>query len=159
MERIEIDYLELEREVIHFISQNTTWVLATAAGNHVTARSIFTVSNGLIIFFQTDKIFLKYKQIMMNSDIALCRDNFQIEGKAREIGHPLDAKNLVYSDLFRQHHPLAYKRYSTIKTETLFEIRPTQITIWKHTDKQSYRDMLMIVSKKAYRENYVTHSH
>ena len=94
MERFEIDFLELEREVIRFISQNTTWVLATGSGNHVTARSIFTVSNGLVFFFQTDKNFLKYKQI----------------------------------------------------------------TIWKHTDKQTYRDMLMIFSKKDYRENYIGHS-
>jgi len=63
MERIESDFPELEREIIHFISQNSTWILATAAGNHLTARSIFTVDIGMNFFFQTDRNFLKYKQM------------------------------------------------------------------------------------------------
>lgn len=90
MERVEIDFLELEREVMHFISHNTTWVLSNAVEKHVTARSIFTAGNGLIFFFQTDKNFLKHKQMTLNPNVALCRDNFQIEGMAKEIGHPLE---------------------------------------------------------------------
>ncbi len=158
MERIELDFLELEREIIHFISQNTTWVLATATGNHVTARSIFTVNIGMNFFFQTDRNFLKYKQITINPNVALCRDNYQIEGAAKELGHPLEGKNAAINNLFRQHHALAYKRYSLIKTATMFEIRPTQVTIWKHTDKQTCRDILMFLSRKAYRETYIMHS-
>ena len=156
MERMDIDFLALEQEVISLINQSSTWVLATAAGNHVTARTVFTVSNGVVIFFQTDRNFVKYKQMSMNPNVALCRDNYQIEGKAKEIGHPLDMKNSAISNLFRQHHPLAYKRYSGRKTETLFEVHPTQVTIWKQTDAQAYRDILMIVAKKAYREPYIT---
>lgn len=155
MESIELDFLELEREVIHFINQNFTWVLATAAGNHVTARSVFTVSSDMKMYFQTDINSLKNKQITVNHNIALCRDNFQIEGIAKEIGHPQDAKNLSISNLFRQHHPIASKRYSSLPTIRLFEIFVTQVTIWKHTDSQTNRDILAIISRKAYREPYL----
>lgn len=158
MEQTDIDFLALEREVISFINQSSTWVLATAAGNHVTARTVFTVSNGIVIFFQTDKNFVKYKQLVMNPNVALCRDNYQIEGKAKEIGHPLEMKNSAVSNLFRQHHPLAYKRYSGLKAETLFEVHPTQVKIWKHTDMQTCLDTLLIIAKKAYREQYVKHT-
>jgi uncharacterized pyridoxamine 5'-phosphate oxidase family protein len=149
MERIDVDFLELEREVMNYISQHSTWVLATAAGTHVTARNVFTVSNGIVIFFMTDRNFVKYKQLTLNPNVALCRDNYQIEGKA---------KNIAVSDLFRKHHPLAHKRFAALKTEVLFEIHPTQISIWKQTDKHTYRDTLTIIAKKAYRDHYMTHS-
>ena len=158
MERSEIDFLDLEREIIHYISQSSTWVLATAAGPHVTARTVFTVSNGVVIFFMTDKNFLKYKQLTMNPSVALCRENYSIEGKAREIGSPMDSKNSAVSALFRQRHPLAFKRFAALKAETFFEIHPTQISIWKQTDRQTYRDTLQIIAKKAYRDQYITHT-
>ena len=158
MERVEIDFLDLQREIINYISSTSSWVLATAAGTHVTARTIFTVSNGVVIFFMTDKNFVKYKQLTMNSTVALCRDNYSIEGKAREIGSPMDLKNSDISSLYRQHHPLAFKRYAALKTETFFEIHPTQISIWKQTEKQTYRDSLQIIAKKAYRDQYMTYA-
>ncbi len=158
MERMDIDYLALEREAIAFINSNFIWVLATAVGNQVTARTVFTVSNGVVIFFQTDKNSTKYRQLAANPNVALCRDHVQIEGKAREIGSPLDSKNLPLSHLFQQHHPLAYKRYSGNKTEALFEVHPTQVTLWKHNDRQTYRDILQIIAKKAYRVLDVAHA-
>jgi len=158
MERFDIDFLDLEREIIHYISQSSSWVLATAAGPHVTARTVFTVSNGIVIFFMTDKNFLKYKQLTMNPSVALCRENYSIEGKAREIGSPMDSKNSAISSLYRQHHPLAFKRYAALKTETFFEIHPTQISVWKQTERQTYRDVLQRIAKKAYRDQYMTYS-
>lgn len=158
MERLEIDFLDLEREIIHYINQSSAWVLATAAGPHVTARTVFTVSNGVVIFFMTDKNFQKYKQMTMNPTVALCRENYSIEGKAKEIGSPMDSKNSAVGSLYRQHHPLAYKRFAALKTETFFEIHPTQVSIWKQTDRQTYRDTLQIIAKKAYRDQYMTYS-
>jgi len=158
MERLEIDFLDLEREVINYINQSSTWGLATAAGPHVTARTVFTVSNGIVIFFMTDKNFLKYKQLTMNPNVALCRENYSIEGKAREIGSPMDPKNAALSSLYRQHHPLAYKRFAAMKTQTFFEIHPTQVSIWRQTDRQTYRDTLQIIAKKAYRDPYSAHA-
>ncbi len=158
MERFDLDFLELEREVINYIGQNTTWVLATAAGAHVTARNVFTVSNGIVLFFMTDMNFIKYKQLAINPNVALCRENYSIEGKVKEIGSPMDMKNSAFSNLYRQHHPLAFKRYAGLKTYTLFEVHPSQVAIWKQTDKQVYRDTLMIIAKKAYRDRYMTYA-
>ena len=99
---------------------------------------------------------MKYKQMSINPNVALCLDNYQIEGKVKDIGHPLELKNATISNLYGQHHPLAYKRYARLETETLFEIHPSQITVWKKTEIQSYRDVLMIFAKKAYREPCIT---
>lgn len=156
MERMDIDFLALEQEVISFINLKTTWVLATAAGQHVTARTVYTVSNGFVIFFITDKNSTKYKQMSVNPNVALCRENYQIEGQAKEIGCLRDLKNSAVGNLFRQHHPSAYKRYALLETEFIFEIHPTQVTIWRQTETQAYRDILMLVAKKAYREPFIT---
>jgi general stress protein 26 len=158
MERLEIDFLDLEREAIHYISQSSVWVLATASGPHVTARTVFTVSNGVVIFFMTDRNLLKYKQLTMNPIVALCRENYSIEGKAKDIGSPMDLKNSTVANLYRQHHPLAYKRFASLNTETLIEVHPTLISIWKQTDRQTVRDTLQLVAKKAYRDVYLTYS-
>jgi general stress protein 26 len=154
MNRIEIDYQELEAETIHFISHHSTWILATSANSHVTARSVSTVNIGLKMYFQTDTSFTKYRQIMINPHVALCLDNFQIEGMARGLGHPLSANNKFFGDLFKNQHPLSYARYSVIPTSAVVEINITQISIWRHINNKTYRDYLLLVAKNAYREEY-----
>ena len=154
MNRVEIDYPELEAETINFISHHSTWVLATCANNHVTARSVSTVNIGLKFYFQTDTSFIKYRQIMINPNVALCLDNYQIEGMARGLGHPLSANNKFFCDLFKKQHPLAFSRYAAISTAAVIEINIKQISIWRHINNKTYKDHLLMIAKNAYREEY-----
>ncbi len=156
MDRIEIDYDSLAAECGVLISRAKTWSLATAAGNHVTVRTINAVNMGMKIYFQTDTRLTKYGQIQANPQVALCRENIQIEGLAKDLGHPLTAKNKYFCDLYRRQHPTFFDFYSAVPTQTVVEVSPTLITIWHHDDENAYRKFLLIVAGKAYRENYQT---
>ena len=92
---------------------------------------------------------------MMNPNIALCHNNFQIEGIAKGLGHPLSANNKFFCDVFKKQHPLAYNRYSAIGTEAVVEIHLKQIFIWKYMNNKTYRDCLFLIAKNAYREEYI----
>ena len=49
-------------EVIHALETEPTCVLATCAGNHVTIRPMSHVNDGLTVYFQTGKDYLKEPQ-------------------------------------------------------------------------------------------------
>ena len=154
MDRIDVDYAALERECAHFISHHTTWALATVAGNHVTCRTVFTVNVGLKLYFQTDTRLTKYKQLSANPNVALCRDHVQIEGVAKDMGHPLTPKNQYFCDLYKRQHPQFFDIYTAVPTQSVVEVIPTLMTTWHHDKENGYRNFLMIIARKAYREDY-----
>ena len=61
-------------------------VLSTSCDNRVTSRMMFFVIYDNKFYCQTDKTFLKYQQIKSNPNVALCIDNIQVEGIAKNIG-------------------------------------------------------------------------
>lgn len=52
--------------------------------------------------YYANKNFRKCNDIAINSNVALCIDNIQIEGNAKNIGQPKDNKQ--FCDLFRLYH-------------------------------------------------------
>jgi uncharacterized pyridoxamine 5'-phosphate oxidase family protein len=152
-ERENLNYSQLKEELITFLSKNKTLVLASCADNRVTARTMSIIHDGIVIYFQTDKEFLKYQQIEKNPNVALCAGNVQIEGRATIMGHPLG--NFSFQENFRIHHQSSFMKYSHLKDEVIIEVEPRLITFWKYTDEQvPYRDFLNIPQEKAYREYY-----
>jgi len=83
-------------------------------------------------YCQTDETFLKYKQILINANVALCLNNYSIEGKCRIIGNPLDQSNAFFIELYKKHFYGSYEAYSAIQTEKLLEITPTLIYSWEY---------------------------
>ena len=156
MDRIDVDYAALERECAHFISRNTAWAMATAAGNRVTCRTVFTVNVGLKLYLQTDTRLTKHRQLLTNPNVALCRDHVQIEGVAKDMGHPLTPKNQYFCDLYKRQHPRFFDIYTAVPTQSVVEVTPTLITTWHHDEENGYRNFLMIIARKAYREDYST---
>jgi general stress protein 26 len=154
MEKISIDTLELEKEIITLLEREKYLVLATCTDEHVTARAISHINIGLDIFFQTDKKFLKVKQINQNPRVALCISNLQIEGIAEFQGYPSDEDNIRFCELYKQKHPNSFEMYSGIKDEVIFKVRPSLITLWKYVTGKPCRDYLNITEKIAYREYY-----
>lgn len=151
---MEIDFKTLETEVIELLDKNKIWVLATSSNDRVTARSISIVNEGLRIYFQTDKNFIKYKQIVKNPNVALCYGNVQIEGTAKIKGHPLDEVNQRFVELYRKCHEGSFLRYSHLKNQVVIEIEPKLITLWKYIDSEPFRDYLYVDSLKVVREHY-----
>jgi uncharacterized pyridoxamine 5'-phosphate oxidase family protein len=150
----EIGYDALKEEAIRFLDAQSYLVLATSLNNRVTARTISCVNKGLTIYFQTDKNFLKVKQIEQNPNVALCAANIQIEGIAKTRNHPFDAINAEFLELFKKKHALAFKTYAHLKNQIVIEVEPKFITFWKYIDNKPLRDYLYVERFKAQREYY-----
>ncbi len=149
-----LDYFQVEKEVIDFISRNSKMVLATCSENRVTARAVSIVNQGMKILFQTDTEFLKYRQIIENPNVALCSGNIQIEGQATITCHPFE--NPYFIENYKVIHKTAFEKYSHLKDNVIVQVEPSLITFWKYTevDRKPYRDFLDVKVQKAYREYY-----
>ena len=153
---MEVDFSEFKREIFQLLGDKKTMVLATSSDNRVTARNMSCVVIDKLIYFQTDKTFLKYQQILENPNIALCVDNIQIEGVAKIKKHPFDEENKKFLSTLEKSYKSSFDNYSKMKNEVVVKIVPTLITIWKYQDGQPFRDFLDISKKQAYREIYNT---
>jgi uncharacterized pyridoxamine 5'-phosphate oxidase family protein len=153
---IEISYVLLEKEIYDLLGENKILVLATSSDNRVTARSVSCIVTGKKVCFQTDKAFLKYKQIIKNQNVALCTENIQIEGIAKIKGHPLTEENKDFAEKYKKYYKSSYDNYSHLENEAVIEVEPTYITLWKYENGQPYRDFLDVKAEKAYRQYYDT---
>ncbi len=149
-----IEYNELKMEILNFFKKNKNFVLATSANNIVSARSMDCVNIGLKMMFETDKRSGKYKQIMINPNVALCAKNVQIEGIAKLGKHPLDESNKQFIELYKKDHPYSFQLYSHLENSVVITIEPRLITLWKNIDKKPLREFLFINEQKAEREYY-----
>jgi len=129
-------------------------VLATCAETRTTARMMSCIFYEDNIYFQTDKNFLKYKQIILNPNIALCIDNIQIEGVASDVGHPLDKINEYFAIQFKINYPIAYKKYIALPDECLIKVIPTFITLWEYDNGKPYRIFFDFSKKEVSKEYY-----
>lgn len=107
-------------------------VLATTAGEQVSARMMSLVRQGEHLYFQTDRTSRKYAQLCANPHIALCADNLQIEGICRELGHPLE--HPAFPGLFQAAFPDSFARYTHLTDERLFEVTPLFAKRWLYRD-------------------------
>ena len=153
---MDLDYNALEKEVYGLLGEKSIMVLATSLDNRVTARSMSCIVLGKKIYFQTDKTFLKYDQLSMNPNVALCVDNIQIEGKAKLKGHPLSKENSWFRDIFKKHYFGSYETYSHMVDEVVVEVEPRVVTLWKYEDSKPFRDYLDSTRMIAHREFYIT---
>lgn len=109
-----------------------TMVLSSSENNKVTSRMMSIVHNNGLFYFQTDKTFRKYHQLISNPQIALCADNIQIEGVCKEIGHPMD--NAAFCSIYKECFCGSFNRYSSLKNERLFVVEPTYVERWIYID-------------------------
>lgn len=153
---MDINFNLLEKEIYSLLGNKKIMVLATSSENIVTARNMSCIIINKKIYFQTDKTFLKFKQILENPNVALCVDNIQIEGIAKIKSHPFNEENKEFIDTFKEKYNGSYETYSRMNNEVVVEITPSLITLWKYENEQPFRDFLNIRKNKALREIYNT---
>jgi len=153
---MEVDFDSIQEEILNLLGENKIMVLATSCENRVTARNMSCVIIDKKIYFQRDKTFLKYQQILKNSNVALCVDNIQIEGTAKIKKHPFDEENKDFIGLFKKNYKGSFDNYSHMDNEVVVEIEPKYITLWKYKNGQPFRDFLDVTAKQAYRQIYDT---
>jgi general stress protein 26 len=155
----ELNYDELKQRMISELEKHRFVVLATTDGKNVTARSMILVSKGLRIFFMTNLNYRKYKQIMVNPNVAIVAGPLQIEGNASLKGHPLDEKNYEYRGAYLERNPEGYERATRVNFPRpdvrVIEVAPTKITMYTPTDtktgREPYLEILNVAKQKANR--------
>lgn len=140
-------------ELFRSIGKARKIVLSTSCNDRVTSRMMSFIIFNNKFYCQTDKNFLKYQQIESNPNVALCLDNIQIEGIAKNIGKPLE--NQKFINLFKQYYKTSYEIYSFLENEILLEIKPTFIGVWTYKEFIPVREFYNLKTKEIKEEPYL----
>ena len=141
----EIEFENLKNEIAILLKKANVIVVSTSLKDHVTSRTVNCFSDGLNLYFVTSKAYTKYKQLLKNHSIAVCKDNLQLEGVAEIKGHP-NNNNIVIDDEEAKKYIDQYSKY---KNAVLIKIVPHKITLYKGNGLFEY---LNINDKKAFQK-------
>lgn len=141
-------------ELFQGLGLSQIMVLATSEGNRVTARSMSIIIDSRKLYFQTDKNFCKYRQIKSNANVAVCYNNIQIEGICKEIGHPFEQENNLFTQKYKECFRSSYDKYTHLANETVFVITPILITVWAYDNGKPYREFYDFNREKYIKEYY-----
>ena len=141
------NYNRVKKEIFEILSKNKHIVLATSYKDVVTARTISYVFIDEKILFQTLSSYIKTQQIEKNSNVALCIDNLQIEGKAKVIGNPLEKNNEIFLNKYKKNHKSAYEKYSMLKDEVVIEVVIEKISRWFYKNNKGYKESINLITK------------
>jgi uncharacterized pyridoxamine 5'-phosphate oxidase family protein len=144
-----LDYNVLSDEIIKLLEKIETIVLATYDGDHVTARAMNLVNNGLTIYFQTGKNSEKGKQIIKNPNVAMAIDNIQIEAFAIFTDDTDEIR--LCSTKFKEKFPHLYEKYVDFPEEPTVICKLIKIKLYKFIDGKICFDVLDNIENKAYR--------
>lgn len=139
-----INYENAKSEIISTLEKNRNWVLSTSYKDKVSSRTMSIINNGLDIYFQTNKCYLKYDEISNNNNVSLCFNNISIEGIAEEIGDWKDPKNTELMNLYKSVHPSSFDAYGLLDGQVVYNVIPTKIKVWKYVDGKPLREFLYI---------------
>ena len=144
-----IDYTALSNKIIQLLEKIPTIVLATYAGNQVTARTMNLVNDGLMIYMQTGESSEKGMQIRENPNVAMAIDNIQIEAVAQ---FTADAREIgICSEKFKAKFPQLYEKYADLPEEPTVICEPVKFKLYKVIDGKPCRDILDVKENRAYR--------
>jgi general stress protein 26 len=150
-----LDYEELKLTITEQLKKTLVGVLATAEDDFVTARQIMLISDGLTINLTTPTFTRKYKQILVNPNVAIAMGNIQIEGVASIKGHTSNNENTWLLKTLEKLAPEVYKGYrdELMNPETpwqVIEIAPKRIALFSGLPDR-HLDVLDIIEKTATR--------
>lgn len=134
------------RKLLDELGRGKPMVLSTSADGHVTSRMMSIVCLDGMFYFQTDRTFRKYAQLMDNPRAALCADNVQIEGVCEEIGHP--SQCAAFSEAYRTCFAGSYERYSNLTNERVFVLRPMAVQRWVYRGGEPFIEMFDAARRK-----------
>ena len=135
------------------IGRSKFMVLSTSKDDFVTSRMVSIIVIDGKFYFQMDKNFKKYNQIIVNPNVSLCIDNIQINGICCDVGRPIE--NKTFCEIFKEKYPSSYKNYSLLESERLLEIEPIYIECWHYIEGVSYIEVFDVKNKKYTMKKYV----
>ena len=161
MSQIVLSYDDLERTIINEfdkLCENGLYkrgILATAKGNHITARRMRLIPDRLTLYAWTDSRSTKIEQIKSNPNVAVVVGFIQIEGKASLCGHPLLPENRDYIEAYKRKLPESFMKvekptFESVNHIEVIKITPSRISMPSMADTFS-KDFLDVDKGKAYR--------
>lgn len=142
------DFYEQYNAFLNEFGKGRKMVLSTSLNDRVTSRMMSVIQQSGIFFFQTDKHFRKYDQLIKNNNVALCIDNIQIEGICKELGHPLE--NSDFCSLYKDCFASSFERYSSLSSEVLFAVTPLHLERWLYKDGIPFVESFDIAKREYY---------
>ena len=164
MSQVEISYEELEQEFIEALADlgsedlgSERGVVATSKDDHVTARRMRLLSDGLTLYGWTIRSSRKAEQIIANPKVSVVVEYIQIDGVASVKCHPTDEPKFL--ELIRKKLPHRYdnmvKNWNAKSDRVVVEIKPKRIALSKYADPTAGIErglyVLNIEERKAYR--------
>ena len=152
---VEINYKDLENEVIDVLGKNPVWVLSTSMSDYVTSRPVSIINVGLNIYFQTNMCYVKYEQMKFNKKVSLSCQNVSIEGIAETIGDWSNEDNLQLLKIYKGKHLGSYQKYGNLNGQVVYKITPVKIKLWKYIDGEPLREVLFVNEQRAERLEFM----
>jgi len=144
----ELNYGALEQEIEKILRKAKEIVLATCANDHVTARLMAPLSDGLVVMMSTNANSEKAAQIRQNPNVALAIGNLKIEAEAELFGHPSGHPSFL--KIYAKKFPLYAKLYKSAPEDVLIIARPKKIALYKFLGRPC-EEVLLPEEKRAYR--------
>lgn len=131
---IELNFNDFASDFIKRLEKFEHIVLSTCLNNVVSSRTMCFANDGFSIYLLTGKQMGKCRQIEQNENVSLCIDDIQLEGKARLVGHPMEADNKEISAIFKNKHLSYYNRFAHHEIATFIEVKCEYAKQWKMED-------------------------
>ncbi len=128
-------------------------VLSTSLNNRVSSRMMSVVLIDGLFYFQTDKTFKKYNQLLSNPNAAFCCENISVEGVCKLKGKPVDNKK--FCELYEKYFPKSYELYTNLDNEVLFSLEPVLIERWIYEQGIPYLEKWEFETEKYEKEEYI----
>lgn len=132
----ELDYNIFENEIRQLLKNQTTMSFATSYKDRVTVRTVYVIPIGLKLYFLTRESSTKFKQLLKNDNVAVCKENIQIEGVGNILGHPTEDHNQEVIHYCLDHGYDDFKKYMKYKNAVLVEVEPKKIGLWKNHGRE-----------------------
>ncbi|MBQ8968028.1 pyridoxamine 5'-phosphate oxidase family protein [Ruminococcus sp.] len=132
------------------IGTHGVMVLSTCDDSLVTSRSMSVVVTDGKFYCQTNRNYLKCRQIEKNPNVSLCFGHFSIEGKCRILGRPYDVP--LFMEALDSAYPDAVRRWSALPEECVLEISPGAIRAWIYENDIPYIESWDIFNKTYKKE-------
>lgn len=144
---------EIVHEKFKKLEDISDMVLSTSLDKRVTSRVVSTACYGSKVIFLSWGHHTKCVQMSANPMVALCHENFQMEGVATIKGDVLDEKNAALARLYQAKQAKYYDIFSKFPGMQIIEIEIQRISCFGFEGSQFYLDRIDLVNKTAYRED------
>ncbi|MEG0077637.1 pyridoxamine 5'-phosphate oxidase family protein [Anaerorhabdus sp.] len=121
-------------------------VLSSSYQDKVSSRMMSIIQMEGKFYFQTDKTFRKYNQLIQNPNVSLCIENIQIEGSCVELGKPSEYPK--FCEVFKKMFEKSFLAYSHLENERLFEITPIRIERWIYKENTPFIEIFDLLEEK-----------